>query len=282
VAESEPIPTTSQATPNNLVLRVVSALVMAPLALGAAYLGGLVFLAFWAIAALIVLWEWDAVACGRDKAVLSLGVAAMVGASLLWTIGHVAAALLLPALGALAAAAHAAQARRLWCAAGVLYASALLLAPLLLRADAAWGFQAIVFLFAVVWLTDIMAYFVGRAVGGPKLLPRISPNKTWAGAIGGVVGGVAGGLAVARFVGIGNLAAIGALALVLSIIGQAGDLLESAIKRHFAVKDAGRLIPGHGGLMDRLDTFFAVVVVAAALGLARGGLAAPGRGLLVW
>ena len=144
-----------------------------------------------------------------------------------------------------------------WCAAGLVYAAALLIAPVLLRHDAERGFAAILFLFAVVWLTDIVAYFAGRGIGGPKLMPRVSPNKTWSGAIGGTLAGVLGGVAVARGFGIEGLAAVAVVALVLSVVSQAGDLVESAIKRHFNAKDASQLIPGHGGLMDRLDGFVA-------------------------
>jgi phosphatidate cytidylyltransferase len=157
-----------------------------------------------------------------------------------------------------------------------------MVSPVVLRHDAAWGFAALVFLFVVVWLTDIVAYFTGRALGGPKLLPRVSPNKTWSGAIGGTLAGIIGGVLVAGYSGAGNLAAIGMIALVLSIVAQAGDLLESAVKRHFNTKDASGLIPGHGGLMDRLDGFLTAAVLAALIGVVRGGFDAPARGLMVW
>jgi phosphatidate cytidylyltransferase len=155
------------------------------------------------------------------------------------------------------------------------------IAPVMLRNDAAFGFAAIVFLFVVVWLTDIVAYFVGRAAGGPKLLPRVSPNKTWSGAIGGTVAAVIGGVLVAQQFG-GSPAACGMLALLLSLASQVGDLAESALKRRFQVKDASGLLPGHGGLMDRLDGFVVAAVLAAAIGLLHGGLGAPARGLMVW
>jgi phosphatidate cytidylyltransferase len=176
----------------------------------------------------------------------------------------------------------ASKVRRGWCIAGLLYSAVLLIAPVTLRQDAAFGFAAVIFLFVVVWLTDITAYFVGRALGGPKLMPRVSPKKTWSGAIGGTVASVIGGVILARQFGISNLAAIGTVALVLSVVSQAGDLLESAIKRRFSAKDASNLIPGHGGLMDRLDGFLIAVVVATLIGLVRGGFAAPARGLMVW
>jgi phosphatidate cytidylyltransferase len=150
-----------------------------------------------------------------------------------------------------------------------------------LRGDAQYGFLAIVLLFAVVWATDIAAYFAGRAIGGPKLMPKVSPNKTWSGALVGAACAVIAALAIAWYAGLA-LAAIGLLALMLSALAQAGDLFESFLKRRFGAKDSGHLIPGHGGLMDRLDGFVAAAAAAAAIGLLRGGMAAPGRGLLVW
>jgi phosphatidate cytidylyltransferase len=171
---------------------------------------------------------------------------------------------------------------RLWLAGGILYAGALPVACILLRADPRYGFAAIVFLFAVTWATDILAYFVGRLAGGPKLWRRVSPNKTWSGAIGGAAAAIAAGLAVVHAAQIANSLAVAGLALLLSVASQAGDLFESALKRRFGVKDASHIIPGHGGIMDRLDGFLAAAAVAAIIGVARGGMDAPARGLLVW
>ena len=124
-----------------------------------------------------------------------------------------------------------------------------------------------------MWATDIAAYFAGRAIGGPKLMPRVSPNKTWSGAIGGTAGGVVGGVVVAAHVRRRAASPRSrAWRFVLSVVSQAGDLLESAVKRRFDAKDASQLIPGHGGLMDRLDGFVAAAVAAALIGLLRGGL----------
>jgi phosphatidate cytidylyltransferase len=164
----------------------------------------------------------------------------------------------------------------------MLYAGSLSAGVILLRADPAWGLSAIVLLFAVVWSTDIGAYFGGRLIGGPKLWPRVSPKKTWSGALVGTAAAVLGGLAVASLTGVGRLLPIALICVLLSAGSQLGDLLESAIKRHFGAKDSGHLIPGHGGLMDRLDGFIIAVVIAAAIGCARGGLEAPARGLMIW
>jgi phosphatidate cytidylyltransferase len=171
--------------------------------------------------------------------------------------------------------------RGLWLAVGMFYAAVTLLAPLMLRADAGYGFLAILFLFAIVWMTDIMGYAVGRAVDGRKLWPAVSPNKTWSGAIGGLAGALVGGLGVAAW-GAHALVPIAMLAVTLSMVAQGGDLLESAIKRKFGAKDTSDLIPGHGGVMDRLDGFIAAALVAALIGMLRGGPDAAARGLLVW
>ncbi|HTQ81928.1 MAG TPA: phosphatidate cytidylyltransferase [Pseudolabrys sp.] len=219
----------------NLALRIVSAAVLAPLALLAAYAGGWLFGAFWGVAAALVLWEWIGLVEGP-----------------------------------------------LWIAAGLFYAAVMVVAPVVLRTDAEFGFAVMVLLFAVVWSTDIFGYFAGRAIGGPKLLPAVSPKKTWAGAVAGAAGAVAVTVLAARWFGLVDLGAIAAVALVLSVVSQSGDLLESWIKRRFGAKDASHLIPGHGGVMDRLDGFWAAALVGAAIGLARGGLGAAARGLLLW
>jgi phosphatidate cytidylyltransferase len=151
-----------------------------------------------------------------------------------------------------------------------------------LRADDEDGFLAMIFLFAIVWATDIGAYFVGRALGGPKLVPQVSPNKTWAGALGGLIASVVVAVAVAKVAALTALFALAMLAVVLSVFAQGGDLFESFLKRRFHAKDSSRLIPGHGGLMDRLDGFVSASAAAALIGLARGGFEAPGHGLLVW
>jgi phosphatidate cytidylyltransferase len=166
--------------------------------------------------------------------------------------------------------------------AGILYAAVMLVAPVLLRGDPNFGFVAIIFLFAVVWTTDVTAYFAGRALGGPKLAPRLSPKKTWSGAAGGAVGAVVAASIVAVMAALPNIVMTALVGFGLSVVSQAGDLFESGLKRHYGAKDAGRLIPGHGGLMDRLDGFIAAALIAVLIGVARGGAEAPARGLLVW
>ncbi len=217
------------------MLRIVSAAVLGPIAIAAAYFGGWPFAVFWAAAAAAVLWEWTKLVTG-----------------LIWTM------------------------------AGIGYAGIMLLAPLLLRTDNTYGFLALVLLFAIVWTTDILGYFAGRAIGGPKLLPAISPKKTWSGAIAGTLGAMIVAVLVANYFGAFNTTAIAIIALLLSIMAQLGDLLESWVKRQFGAKDASHLIPGHGGVMDRLDGFWAAALVGCVIGLLHGGFDGAARGLLVW
>jgi phosphatidate cytidylyltransferase len=273
---------------NNLRLRLVSALVLAPLAIGAAYLAGLAFIGCWAAAALAILWEWRRITGETNPITLAIGVAAVLFAAVQLTMANgpltpfnlvVIGAIVITAC---CIAGAVAEKSRAWTAGGIFYASILLIAPSLLRADRELGFAAILFLFAVVWATDIFGYFVGRFVGGAKLCPALSPNKTWSGALGGAVGAVISGFSVTTYFAPSNSLAIIGLALLLSAISQAGDLFESAVKRRFGAKDAGVVIPGHGGVMDRLDGFLMAALAAAVIGLARGGLDAPARGLLVW
>ncbi len=275
--------TPAAAPGNNLALRAASAVVLAPLAVAAAWYGGWPFALFWGVAAVAVLWEWIALVVGPGHRLMfsSCASALAVAALLAWR-ERPSVAILLVGLGALAATIFAPRERRGWITGGILYAGIMLLAPMLLRGETADGFVAMVFLFAIVWTTDILAYFGGRAFGGPKLLPAVSPKKTWSGAITGAVAAMALCVAGAAWLGAGDLVAIAILALVLSVAAQLGDLLESWIKRQFGAKDASHLIPGHGGVMDRLDGFWAAALVGCLIGLARGGFDGAARGLLVW
>jgi phosphatidate cytidylyltransferase len=285
--------TTDAEAARNLAQRIVSAAVLAPLWIVCAYAGGWLFLIACTLAAVAILYEWTSLVLGRaDPRILIPGAIAVLAAA-----GLAAAGETIGAIGAIAAGAVfagvAAWSRRfsagrapIWAVSGVIYAGVALLAPALLRADPVAGLTSILFLFAIVWSTDVCAYFVGRAVGGPLLWPRVSPKKTWAGALGGLIGGVAAGALVAYASGGPKPAAAAALALVLSIVAQGGDLFESAIKRRFGAKDASHLIPGHGGVMDRLDGFLVAALAAIVIGVLRQGLvlglAAPAQGLLIW
>jgi phosphatidate cytidylyltransferase len=256
-----------------------------------AYVGGWPFFLLCAAAGAGILWEWTRlVADGADSRILLPGLAALLFALLLIGLDEPGASAGMIFIGAaLAAGVMAAWPRRfpapnplVWGSCGIVYAGVAFLGPALLRRDAAWGFVAVAFVAVTVWATDIFAYAVGRMIGGPLLWPQVSPNKTWAGAVGGVVGGVAAGTSVAYASGVDKLVAVGIVAFVLSILTQAGDLFESAVKRRFGAKDASGLIPGHGGLMDRLDGFLVAAFVALLIGMLRQGPDAPAQGLLVW
>ena len=284
---SEPISNAEKAgvplSANNLLLRVVSATVLAPLALVAAYIGGLPFALFWGIAALVVLWEWVTLGVGPKYRLLVLSCAAAIAvADFLAWLGRPVTALFMVGLGALAGAIFAPSERRLWVIAGAGYAGGMVLAPVFLRADVGFGFAVILLLFAIVWTTDVLGYFAGRAFGGPKLWPSVSPKKTWSGAICGTVGAVAIALFVAAQFGSFDRIAIIAVALLLSVVAQAGDLFESWVKRQFDAKDSSHIIPGHGGVMDRLDGFWAAAVAGCVIGVLRGGFDEPARGVLIW
>ena len=271
---------------NNVMLRIASAAVLAPIAIGFAYIGGWLFLALCAAAAARILWEWTRlVADHPDRRVLLPGFAALIAALFLTGFDEPAAAAATIVIGAaLAGGTLMAPARNSvgWAMGGIFYAGIAFLGPAVLRRDPTLGFTAVLFVALTVWATDICAYAAGRAIGGPLLWPEISPHKTWAGAMGGVLGGVAAGTMVAYASGIGALAAIGVIALLLSLLTQVGDLFESAVKRRFGAKDASYLIPGHGGLMDRLDGFLVAGFAGLLIGLIRAGIAAPAQGLLVW
>jgi len=265
----------------DLVRRAVSAAVLAPIVLVAVWLGGLLFAGLVAVVAAIVMLEWWAVtmprrpgrAKGLDPAATIAAVAAGAAPLAMAAGQPVFAALLLLVGAAVVAFFHRSQLGSwVWPALGLAYAGIPAVALVAVR-DLPGGQWLILALMVVVWATDSVAYFGGRAIGGPKLWPRVSPGKTWSGAICGLVGGVVAGGIVAAYAG-GALIAALAVASVLSVVSQIGDLAESAIKRRFGVKDSGKLIPGHGGVMDRVDGLLAAAVAAGILCLAFGAVPA--------
>jgi phosphatidate cytidylyltransferase len=285
VADADPGHSSRAIAPGNrdLKLRVASALVLAPLAIGTAYFGGWPFALFWSLAAVGVFWEWSALVAGSERrSVVMVGGAALIVSLALAAGGRLMGAMVVTGLGIVATAPVAPAQYRGWAAAGVPYAGAIGIAPIALRADSEDGFAAVMFLFAIVWTTDIVAYFLGRLIGGPKLLPRVSPKKTWSGAISGLLAAVAAAIAVAKVAEPSGLYSIALVAAILSTVAQAGDLFESGLKRRFGAKDSSHLIPGHGGLMDRLDGFVLAAALAAMIGVLRGGVEAPAHGLLTW
>jgi phosphatidate cytidylyltransferase len=282
VSEGEAAPAApAEQGSRNLLMRVLAALVLAPLAIAIAWAGGWLWVLLVTLAAIGLYLEWlMVVGLLREWRAAAPGVAALALAGIAMAAGRLDAALAVLGIGLLAVAALS-PARRNWSVAGMLYAAAAEVASVLVRLHPEHGFAALFFVLLVVWAADIGGYFAGRGIGGPKLWPKVSPKKTWAGAVGGFAGSIAVGGAFA-IAGAGKTLPLLALAAFLSVTSQLGDLFESAVKRHFGVKDSSHLIPGHGGLMDRLDGFIAAVVAAAILGFLRGGADGVGRGLMVW
>ncbi len=163
----------------------------------------------------------------------------------------------------------------LWRNAGAVYIALAIYSLFWLRVDPEWGQLTLIWLMVVVWATDIGGYVFGRALGGPKLAPSISPNKTWSGFFGGVALAIGGSFGVLSAFGLEGGFGVSVLAAVLAAISQGGDLLESAMKRRFGVKDSGNIIPGHGGLLDRVDGLMAAAMALALINLSSGGNVIP-------
>lgn len=254
--------------PSELALRAVSAVILAGIALLGVHAGGAAFAGLVMLIGVIMAWEWGRIVRQADDLLL-LGTHALaiVGGGVLTTAGW-------PVMGLGAVIAGAAAAfflgdRRLlaWSAAGVLYIGLPAVALIWMRGSSGDGEAAILFLFAIVWTTDTFSYVCGKLIGGPKLWPWLSPNKTWAGTIGGVVCAGLAALAYAAMTKHGAPVAMASLGLVIAAAAQAGDLSESALKRGFDVRNASNLIPGHGGFMDRMDGIVGAATVAAVLAL---------------
>jgi phosphatidate cytidylyltransferase len=280
VTEGEAAPAAEQGS-RNLLLRVVVALVLAPVAIAIAYVGGWPWTVLVTLASIGLYVEWLAIiGVAHQRRAIASGIAGLAISGFCLGIGRIDAALVTSVLG-LAAVTLLSPQRQIWTAGGFFYAAAALVASVLVRLDQGHGFVALIMVLLVVWVTDIGGYFAGRGIGGPKLWPQVSPKKTWAGAIGGFAASlvIAGGFVA---FGLGKTVPMLLLGAALSVVSQLGDLFESWVKRRFGVKDSSHIIPGHGGLLDRLDGFVAAVVVAAIFGLLRGGVDGVGRGLMVW
>ncbi|MBS1182195.1 MAG: hypothetical protein H6Q99_2075 [Proteobacteria bacterium] len=286
---SAPTPTPGKGG-SELILRLLSAVVLVAAAVAALWAGGWVFASFAAAAAVLILREWMAMSGPFAFRAAPWALMAFVAISVIMAREEPLQSLSFSVLvAAVLLLARVTEPRVAWVSAGLIYAAVPAIAAVALRGPdtltfASIGAVAVVFVFAVVWATDTAAYFSGRLIGGPKLAPRFSPKKTWSGALGGALAGVVVGCLVAAAAGVSASLMLALIALLLSVVGQVGDLAESAMKRHFGVKDSGRLIPGHGGIMDRVDGLVAALAVAAAIGLGRdwftgGGIA---TGLLIW
>jgi phosphatidate cytidylyltransferase len=268
----------------DLVPRVVSAVVLVALAVAALIVGGHVFALFWLIAAFAVNWEWQGLIGGeRRLARVVIGAVALSAAAGFTHGGETVRGLFVLISLAGVVAILAGPSRRLWAFVGLIYAGALVVSVCALRDSPDVGLLAVAWLFALVWGTDVFAYFGGRMIGGPKLWPRVSAGKTWSGTITGVLSGALLGLAVVHFGGAGPTKSppIFLASLAAAALAQVGDLGESMVKRRFGVKDSSHLIPGHGGVMDRLDGFIFASVFAALLGAFRG-LSSTAAGVFFW
>ncbi|WP_239451630.1 phosphatidate cytidylyltransferase [Elioraea rosea] len=259
--------------------RAISAAILGPLALLAIWLGAGWYTLMISAGTAILAWEWVHLCGKRVRALPGLAVpVALLAAGFAAVANHHLLALMLLPLGALAATWAAEPPPRrvpggpaLWLGAGVVYIGLAGVGLIWMRGEGEAGRAAVLFIVLIVWASDIGAYMVGRMVGGPKLAPSISPNKTWSGALGGLAAAVAAGLAVAFwFDALARPVQVALIAALLGIAAAAGDLLESAIKRRFHVKDSSGLIPGHGGLLDRVDGLLAAVPMACVIALAQG------------
>ncbi len=262
----------------NLRKRALSALVLGPLVLGVVYAGGWLFYAAVVVTAVLAVREWVRMIApgplGRSFylscTAIALVMAVDVVAGPLVALGLALALALVLAVVPWAGSARVRGSDRRVAAFGVPYVGASCVALTWLRGDAQAGLLLILFLLLTVWANDIGAFVVGRGIGGPRLAPSISPAKTWAGFWGGLVAaGLVGGL-VAVAAGAREPLAVMALGAVLAVVGQGGDLFESALKRRYKVKDSGQLIPGHGGLLDRIDGLVAAAPVLALFQAAVG------------
>ena len=258
----------------SLRLRVLSAAVLVPLAVAAAYAGGWVFVTLIGVGVVLLANEWDRL-CGGEgvrgvlgvlhagvllAAVVLAGADLFLAAAVVAAVGSAGAALLAPQFGR----------ARAWPAAGIIYFAAPAIAILWLRSEPD-GRQCMLWLLALVWATDVGAIAVGRTLKGPRLAPKISPAKTWSGFSGGLAGAVLVGAGAAWLTGFASLAVMVVVSAGLSLVSQIGDLVESAVKRHYGVKDSGTLIPGHGGILDRVDGLLLTAPVAAVLAWVNGG-----------
>jgi phosphatidate cytidylyltransferase len=267
---------------SEMVKRIASALVLGAVALGAVVVSPWTFVVLVIAASATIAWEWGRLVRGGGwDAIALLQTAGVAAVAICVTLGRPGLALAGLACAAIAIAfVSLSTGRLIWSLLGLAYAALPAWALVWLRSDESLGVTALLYLFAVAWTTDTASYFAGTLIGGPRLAPRISPHKTWSGLIIGALTPALIGYAFALL-----LKGTSGLRLALVSIGiaaacQIGDLSESAVKRRFGTKDMSHLIPGHGGLLDRIDGLL-IAALAAAL-IALRDPSHPGRGLLMW
>lgn len=264
---------------SSLTLRSLSALVLAPVAITAVWFGSPWLPMLTALAGAVMAWEWARLCRAGRPGLAQVGTSGvgMIGAVLsavaAAAIGDIRGAILFTLVGS-AVAFWAARREHAdephWLALGTLWIGLPCVLLLWLAQSQEFGRATLLWMFAVVWATDIGAYVFGRQIGGPRLAPRWSPRKTWAGLIGGAACAALAGWGAALLLGLSPALPLVLLSAGLAIVGQFGDLAESMAKRRFGVKDSSGLIPGHGGLLDRLDGLLAVIPMVALLSLIRG------------
>jgi phosphatidate cytidylyltransferase len=265
---------------SSLGRRLLSGLALAPVPIAAVWFGSPWLPLLTALAAAVMAWEWRRL-CGGGRfgalgLVLVAVVVAAVAAAAICAIGVAVAVAAAGAALVLAVARAGNDAEPEWMAAGALWLALPCVCLLWLARTEGGGRATLLWLLAVVWATDIGAYAAGRSLGGPRLAPRWSPRKTWAGLLGGAVCAGLAGWATAAWLGRAPGFPLAALSAALAIVEQFGDVAESLAKRRFGVKDSSSLIPGHGGLLDRVDGLLAVVPTVALL------TAIGGRSVLAW
>jgi phosphatidate cytidylyltransferase len=262
--------------------RVVSALVLIVLTATALYVGSYLFAAVVGAVYGGAYREWETMVSRSPLTPMGWALVALVGVSGLLYPAFGALGSAMPIVAACVLALFMEREHLVWRLVGILLFGLLIVSILLMRGIGETGIWAGVYLGTVVWMTDTAAFFSGRQIGGEKLAPDISPSKTWSGALGGLALGTGAGFLVWTLLTdspwwIGIL-----LSAAISVLGQAGDLSESAIKRFFRIKDSGDIIPGHGGLMDRLDSLTFGVFLVVIVGAGHAGFGAVAEGLLHW
>jgi phosphatidate cytidylyltransferase len=267
---------------SEVLLRITSAAVLALLALAAAVASPWSFLVLVILCGIIVAWEWGRLVRGEGLDRIGLLEATAVAAvAVLLTFRRADLAALSLAVAAVAVVLLSrSSGRSIWSLGGLLYAALPAAALIFLRNAPSLGAIAVLYLFAVAWTTDTASYAAGRLIGGPKLAPRISPRKTWSGFIVGALTPAIVGYAFALALKGTSAWRLALVSVLLAFACQLGDLLESTVKRHFGTKDMSQLIPGHGGLLDRIDGLLIAAILASLIALR--DLASPGRGLLIW
>jgi len=268
-----------------LAVRIAAALVLIPIALLDVWAGSVWFELGIAMIAAIMAAEWCRIVHRGSQFQFALHAMAAIGAILVVSrSGTMTALLVIAACWAMSLISEVLRSKSgsRWAWWGVPYIALPGLALILIRQSPDFGLLAVLWLFAIVWSADTFAYVFGRLIGGPKLAPSVSPNKTWAGLAGAIAGGIAASALVGWYGGLPSLGPLIVAGALLAVLEQLGDLFESAAKRRFGVKDSGRIIPGHGGVLDRVDGLMFAAVAAAAFGYVRGGQEAVASGLVVW